>query len=172
MSNDFETFWVEPTLPYKKISSLLVNVSYNPEETKIDIFLEELALQIDYGITKKQNFFLLVDFKLNYLNPNERNKMDTICVPYALSLVNKIPIKGKNLIDFVIKNDELPHSNVFICEPPIILDHKAIAMMTNVTIKPINKPPLSFIVKPIALPTKMTQISPIIRKMSILNSVC
>ena len=41
---------------------------------------------------------------------------------------------GKNLIDFVIKDDELPHSNVFTFESPITSDHKAIAMITNETI--------------------------------------
>ena len=41
MSKDFETLWVELTLPYKKFPSLLVNVSYNPEKSKTDIFLEE-----------------------------------------------------------------------------------------------------------------------------------
>ena len=59
LSNDFETFWVELNLPYKKFPSLLMNVSYNPEETKIDIFLEELALQRDYGITKSKKFYYL-----------------------------------------------------------------------------------------------------------------
>ena len=52
MSKDFETLWDELTLPYKKFPSLLVHVSYNPEKSKIDIFLEELASQIDYGIKK------------------------------------------------------------------------------------------------------------------------
>ena len=42
-------------------------------------------------------------------------------------------LEGKNLIDFVIKDDELPHSNVFTFESPITSDHKIIAMITNVT---------------------------------------
>ena len=56
------TLWIELTLPYKKFSPLLVNVSYNPEKSKTDIFLEELALQIDYEITKKQkkNYYLAI----------------------------------------------------------------------------------------------------------------
>ena len=132
MSKDFGTLWVELTLPYKKFPSLLVNVAYNPEKSKIDIFLEELALQIDYGITKRQKILLLGDFNINYLHPNERNKIDTILVPYGLSMVQNT-YKGKNLIDFVIKDDELPHSNVFTFESPITSDHKATAMITNVT---------------------------------------
>ena len=67
MSKDFETLWVELDLPYK-------DFSYNPVKSKTDIFLEELALQIDYGITKKQTMLLLGDFNINYLNPNERKK--------------------------------------------------------------------------------------------------
>ena len=53
MAKVFRTLLIELTLTYKKFPPLLVNVSYNPEKSKIDIFLEELALQIDYGITKK-----------------------------------------------------------------------------------------------------------------------
>ena len=140
MSKDFETLWVELTLPYKKFPSLPVNVAYNPEKSKTDIFLEELALQIDYGITKKQKILLLGDFNINYLHPNERNKIDTILVPYGLSVVNKTPTRGKNLIDFVIKDDELPHSNVFTFESPITSDHKAIAMITNVTMNKKQPP--------------------------------
>ena len=60
--------------------------------------------------------------------------MDTILVPYGLPVVNKTPTRGKNLIDYVIKDDELPNSNVFTFESPITSDHKAIAMITNVTI--------------------------------------
>ena len=94
MSREFETIWVKLTLPFKKFLSL-VNVSYNPENSKTDIFLEELALRIDYGITKKQKILLLGDFNINYPNPNKRNKMDTISVPYDLSAVNKTPTRGK-----------------------------------------------------------------------------
>ena len=43
-SKDFETLWVELTLPYKKIPSLIVNVSYSPVKSRTDIFLKELAL--------------------------------------------------------------------------------------------------------------------------------
>ena len=85
MSKDFETLWVELSLPYKKFPSLLVNIAYNQKskKSKTDIFLEELALQIDYGITKKQKILLLGDFNINYLHRNERNKMDTILVHMA-----------------------------------------------------------------------------------------
>ena len=55
-------------------------------------------------------------------------------------MVNKTPTRGKNLIDFVIKDDELPHSKVFTFESPITWDHKAIEMITNVT-KNKKKPP-------------------------------
>ena len=97
-------------------------------------------MQIDYGITKKQKILLLVDFNINYLHPNERNKIDTILVPYGLSVVNKTPTRRKNLTDFVIKDDELPHSNVFTFESPITSDHKAIAMITNVTMNKKQPP--------------------------------
>ena len=70
-----------------------MNVAYNPEKSKTDIFLEELALLIDYGIPKKN--FIIRDFNINYLIPNESNKMDTILVPYGLSVVNKTPTTGK-----------------------------------------------------------------------------
>ena len=86
-------------------------------------------MQIDYGITKKQKILLLGDFNIDYLNPNEGNKMDTIFVPYGLSVVNKAPKKGINLIEFVTKDDELPHSNVFTFESPITSGHKAIAII-------------------------------------------
>ena len=62
MSKDFETLWVALLLPYKKFLSLLVNVSYNPEESETDMFLEELALQTYYGITKKQKIY---DFEIS-----------------------------------------------------------------------------------------------------------
>ena len=101
-----------------------MKVSYNPEKSKTDIFLKELALQIDYRITKKEKILLLGDFNINYLKPNERNKMDTILAPYGLSVVNKKPTSGKNLIDFVIHDEELPHSNVFAFESPNTSNHK------------------------------------------------
>ena len=50
--------------------------------------------------------------------------MDTILAPYGLSVVNKTPTRGKNLIDFVIHDEELPHSNVFTFESPNTSIHK------------------------------------------------
>ena len=42
---------------------------------------------------QKSKNLLQGDFNINYLNPNERNKMDTILVPYGLSVVNKTPTR-------------------------------------------------------------------------------
>ena len=137
MSKDFETLWVEFSLPYKKFPSLLVNVAYNPEKSKTDIFLEELALQIDYEKAKN-----LITWRFQYKLPSPQRKKQNghnSCT-YGLSVVNKTPTRGKNLVDFVIKDDELPHSNVFTFESPITSDHKAIAIITNVT-KNKKKPP-------------------------------
>ena len=105
---------------------------------------------------QKSKNLLLGDFNKNYLNPNERNKMDTIFVPYGLSVVNKTPTREYNLIDFVIKDDELPHSNVFTFESPIISDHKTITMITNVTINK-KQPPrrkIIFDISKYCLPTR------------------
>ena len=97
-------------------------------------------MQIDYGITKKQKLLLLGDFNINYRQPNERNKMNTNLVPYGLSVVSKTSTRGKNLIDFVVKDDEQPYSNVFTFESPIKSDHKSIAMKTNVTMNKKQPP--------------------------------
>ena len=84
---------------------------------------------------KAKNF---ITWRFNFVS-FERNKMDTILVPYGLSVVNKTPTRGI-IIDFVIKDDEMPHSNVFTFESPIKSDHKAIAMITNVTMNKKEPP--------------------------------
>ena len=112
-----------------------MHLSFNPEKSKTDIFLEEITLQTDYGITKSQKILLFFDFSFNYLHPNEINKMDTILVPYGVSVLN-----NTSGIDFVIKDDELPHSKVFAFESPFTSDHKAIAMITNVTMNKKQPP--------------------------------
>ena len=66
--------------------------------------------------------------------------MDTILVPYGLSVVNKTPTRWENLIDFRTKGIELPHSSVLPFEVPITSDHEAIAMITKVTINK-KRPP-------------------------------
>ena len=71
----------------KKIPPLLVNILYKTEKPKTGIFLEQLALQLDYGT--KQKILLNGHFNTNYFNLNERNKIDTILVPYGISIVNK-----------------------------------------------------------------------------------
>ena len=63
------------------------------------------------------------------MNQNEHSS----CILWSIS-GQQNTYKGKNLIDFVIKDYELPHCNVFTLESPITLDHKTIAMITNVTI--------------------------------------
>ena len=49
-------------------------------------------------------------------------------------------LQEENLIDFVIKDDELPHSNVFTFQSLITSYHKAIAIITNVAINEKQTP--------------------------------
>ena len=106
----------------------------------IDIFLEELALQIDYGITKTQKNFITWPFQNKLPLPQQKKQNGhNSCTLWSIS-GHQSTYKGKNLIDFVIKDDELPHSNVFTFESPIPLDHKAIAIITNVTINKKQPP--------------------------------
>ena len=110
-----------------------MNILYKTEKPKTATFLKELALQLDYGT--KQKILLHGDFNTNYFNLNERNKIDTILVPYGISIVNKRLTGWRDLIDFIIKDDELTHSQVFSFESPITSDHKAIARITNIIIR-------------------------------------
>ena len=91
-----------------------MNLSYNPEKSKTDIFLEELALQIDYGITKNTKKILPGDFNKNYLKPSKKN-WHNFCTLWSINGQQNTN-KGENLIDFVIRDGELTHSNVFTFE--------------------------------------------------------
>ena len=55
--NQFESLWVECNFkndPTNK-NRQLINISYNPSKSLIDLFLEELSTRIDIAIVEKTN---------------------------------------------------------------------------------------------------------------------
>ena len=70
----FESLWVECSL--NNNSSMkrkqLINISYNPQTSLTDAFLE-LSTSIDYAIVENKPISLMGDYNINYLNPPKRN---------------------------------------------------------------------------------------------------
>ena len=69
--------------------SLLVNVTYNPNKQNSTDFLDQLAINIDYAITKNEKIILLGDYSINYLDTLERSRLETVILPYDLHIKNQ-----------------------------------------------------------------------------------
>ena len=79
----FESLWVECSLINSSMKrKLLINISYNPQSLT-DAFLEELSTSIDYAVVVNKPITLMGDYNINYLNPTEKQCLDTITVPYG-----------------------------------------------------------------------------------------
>ena len=56
----------------------LINISYNPQNSLTDAFLEELSTSIDYAVVENKPITLMGDYNINYLNPTEKQYLDTL----------------------------------------------------------------------------------------------
>ena len=124
-SVDFESRWAEIKVNNRKTqNTILLNVTYSPNKNKTDIFLEQLATNIDNAIVKGHNIILMGDYNIYYLNSREKEKLDSILLPYHLEIQKKTEAtrickagKTATLIDYFIsdiyvkKNHCVRHSN-------------------------------------------------------------
>ena len=90
ISNYCEDLWIE-----FEISSItqsrqknLINISYNPNKSNTNRFLEDIALEIGHAVTKNKSVMLMGDFYIYYLHPLEKAKLDTMLTPYDLIVSN------------------------------------------------------------------------------------
>ena len=132
-SVDFESIWAELKINNRKIqnTTILLNVTYSPNKNKTDIFLEQLATNIDNAIVRGHKILLMGDYNSNYLNSKEKEKLDSILLPYHLELQNKTEAtrickasKTATLIDYFISDIYVKKTIVF--DTPILSDHFAL----------------------------------------------
>ena len=86
-SVDFESIWAEIKVNNRKTqNTILPNVTYSPNKNKTDIFLEQLATNIDNAIVKGHNIILMGDYNNNYLNSRDFISIynTKILLPYHL----------------------------------------------------------------------------------------
>ena len=117
MSKTFESLWVECKLSFHK--SILINISYNPNKQFCSQFLDELVLCIDKASTENKSVCLIGDYNINYLNNKEKQKLDTIILPYDLHLMNsRTGTRHQNgscrLLDYII-TDNGPEREILLC---------------------------------------------------------
>lgn len=102
----FESIWVEFRVGAKK---RLVNISYNPNKNMTNKFIDELTKNIDNAIVENKSITLMGDYNINYLNGEERDKLDNCLMPYGLDVLNKkvatrISVSTKTLLDYIISD--------------------------------------------------------------------
>ena len=151
--NLFESLWIECNLNnnahYKK--KQLINISYNPTKSSMDSFLEELSTSIDFAVTENKPITLMGDYNIDYLNWKEKQCLDSVIVPYGLSLINKnqptrIQGNSSSLIDYIIT--DLPHAENFesvVSDTTLRtlkntdIDHLATSIITTIEMKTKSK---------------------------------
>ena len=131
MDKKFDSLWVQVT--YKKMSTL-IHICYNPSKSTTSDFLDELALSIDSAIVKTSNIVLMGDYNINYFNKNEKESLNSICIPYDLTICNtseatRQNCQSKTLIDYIIS--DVVYNKHFIFEAPFKTDHYASVMITK-----------------------------------------
>ena len=86
MNTSFEALFLEISLANNK---LIVGVLYNPQKHLSSNFLDKLVFIIDKISTIGFKFVLMGDFKINYLNMNQKSSLYTILTPDSLQLCNQ-----------------------------------------------------------------------------------
>ena len=106
-------------------NQILLNVTYSPNKNKTDVFLEQLATNIDNAIVKGHNIILMGDYNNYYLNSREKEKLDSILLPYHLEIQKKTEAtrickadKTATLIDYFISGIYV--KKTIVCDTPIL----------------------------------------------------
>ena len=143
-SVDFESIWAEIKVNNRKTqNTTLLNVTYSPNKNKTDIFLQQLATNIDNAIVKGHNVILMGDYNINYLNSREKEKLDSILLPYHLEIQNKTEAtrickagKTATSIDYFI-SDIYVHKTI-VCDTTILSDHFSLCTMLKEETNPLK----------------------------------
>ena len=116
-NESFESLWVEcnnnnGTNKKKQLN----NISYNPNESLINNFLEESSTSIGSAIVENKPITLMGDYNIEYPNPKEKECLETILFLYGLQIMNteqptRVKGNSQSLIDFI--NTDLPKSTCF-----------------------------------------------------------
>ena len=103
----------------------MINVSYNPSKSLHHDFLEDLALSIDHAVVENKPLCIMGDFNIDYLTPREQQNLDTVILPYVLTVTNtkgptRVKGQSRSLIDYII----LDHFDVdsytsFVSDTPL-----------------------------------------------------
>ena len=149
----FESLWVECSL--NNNSSMkrkqLINISYNPQKSLTDAFLEELSTSIDYAVVENIPITLMGDYNINYLSPTEKQCLDTITVLYGFRILNtssptRIQNNSKSLSDYIITDLQyMENFESMVCDTPLRtrkntdIDHLATVCITDIQMKSKSK---------------------------------
>lgn len=141
----YENIWIEYQIgPSKK----LLNISYCPNKCQMNHFLDELTKNIDNAITENKSITLMGDYNINYLNEDEKEKLDACLIPYGLDVINKkVPTRitenTKTLIDYIISENETT-AKYIIADTEFKTDHLLSVCITSTELSK-TKPTIKFI---------------------------
>ena len=104
-----------------------------------------MVLCIDKVSTKKKSICLIGDYNLNYLNKKEKEKLNTIILPYDLHLmISRTATRHKNgscsLLEYIITENGLRGKYYYVFDSPIESDHLAQVLFTDFTLTQKQKP--------------------------------
>ena len=123
----------------------LINISYNSQKSLTDAFLDELSTSIDYAVVENKPITLMGDYNINYLNPTEKQCLDTITVPYGSRRLNTSSPTSP-LIDYIITDlQSTENFETMVCETPLRtrkntnIDHLATVCITDIRMKSKSK---------------------------------
>ena len=101
------------------------------------MFLNELALNLDYATFENKQIIVTGDFNIDFLKKEEREKLCTVITPYGLHVQNnKEPTRTSNdsksqtLIDYLICEPSL-FKRVFACDTNLKSDHFGVLGIFN-----------------------------------------
>ena len=135
----------------KNMQKQLINISYNPNKNLTAGFLKELSTSIDHAMTENKPITLLGDYKIDYLNNNVRECLDSIMVPYGLEFLNtavptRIRGNSQSLTDYILTDHSKAKNFVtFISDTPFRttknkeIDHRATSIVTEIEVR---EPPM------------------------------
>ena len=125
----FDSLWVEcDDFTSNTKNRQLICVVYNPSKAYKNMFLADLAVNMDKAIVEQKPITIMGDFNINYFCATEQRDIDNIIQPYGMHISNSlIPTRfnstSATLIDYIITDIQRSNS-VYIADPPLRTDHR------------------------------------------------
>ena len=133
--NLFESLWIECNSLNSEKEKCLINISYCPHKSHMNVFLEHLASDVSGAFSEGKEIYLMGDYNIDLLDPTEHSRLEAFANNLDLHFVNtntptRVSDHCSTLIDHFLCSRPQPFQSL-VTETHFITDHCLCLFISN-----------------------------------------